>query len=81
MNKISANNKLTKNMADIKIIKKISYPDTIKALPVGESIKFKNADVRPGSIRRIVYALNNKGYLFRASEKGLINEIIVKRFK
>ncbi len=66
-------------MAEVKIIKKINYTDTIKAMPVGSSLVFKTSDVRVNSIHRITYDLNKQGYSYSATQKGLINEIKVTR--
>jgi len=60
-------------------ITKISVRDTLRSMSIGERRVFETKDIKHSSIRSAARALKAKGYLFEATEKGLVNEIAVMR--
>ena len=73
--------KMTKEITRISIKSRPSAKLTLLGIPVGESRLIKTSDIKPGVIRTTVGVLNKEGYSFIASEKGLINEVLVTRIK
>lgn len=74
---------MEKNQKMAKPIKKmrIDVQGTLLNIKVGEQVVFATKDIKCTSIRSGINYLNSKGYLFKSSEKGLINEVMVKREK
>lgn len=68
-------------MEKAKIVKKTCAAETLKKIPVGEKRIISIRDIKFSSMRTATYLLKKKGYLFKLSEKGLIDEYIVTRLK
>ena len=60
-------------------MKKIVLPSaTLKEMKPGMSLRLPTKKVKTNTLRTIACILKKEGYLFRVSEKGLINETIVE---
>jgi hypothetical protein len=67
--------------ATIKPATKINVTGTLLKIEPGKSVSIKTKVIKASSIRSIVRKLNNAGYSFVSTERGLIDEVIVSRFK
>jgi hypothetical protein len=65
----------------IKPATKINVTGTLLKIEPGKSVSIKTKVIKASSIRSIVRKLNNAGYSFVSTERGLIDEVIVSRFK
>ncbi|MCD7929955.1 MAG: hypothetical protein LUH15_00490 [Tannerellaceae bacterium] len=63
----------------IKTIKKVDVQSTLLSIPVGGEVTIKNKQVKSSSIRSAIRVLNQRGYRFESSEKGLIYEVRIRR--
>ncbi|MCD8044877.1 MAG: hypothetical protein LUE98_15570 [Tannerellaceae bacterium] len=63
----------------IKTIKKVDVQSTLLSIPVGGEVTIKNKQVKSSSIRSAIRVLNQRGYRFESSEKGLIDEVRIRR--
>ncbi|GHT05335.1 hypothetical protein FACS189440_01090 [Bacteroidia bacterium] len=61
--------------------RKIRVREKFLSIPAGNSILFKTKEIKSGSARAAMSSLNNEGYLFEVTEKGLIDEIKITRIK
>ena len=68
-------------MAITKIIKRVSYQDTLLCMPIGSELIFNKMEARAESVRRACYTLNKRGYNYTATDKGFPCEIKVTRNK
>lgn len=64
-----------------KLIRKVSATATLLAMEKGETVILKTASVKASSIRWAVLRLNEKGYKYEQTERGLINGVKVTRYK
>jgi len=64
-----------------KVIKKYRpcVTETLRRIPVGESMLIKPKDIKPQSVRSCVRFLRLEGYKFEATEKGLKEGIKVTK--
>jgi hypothetical protein len=53
----------------------------LKEMPIGEQIIVDNRQTKTGYVRKLVCYLKKQGYIYHATEKGLINKILVTRIK
>lgn len=67
------------NIIQIKIVKKPSAYDTLITLNVNEQCYIKTKQIKSTSIRSAIRLLNKSGYWFECSEKGLVDQILVRR--
>lgn len=65
----------------VKIVSKPSLNNTLKSLPLGEPYKFQCTDFKTQSARIAVSGLRKKGYQFKLTEEGMVNEYVVTRLK
>ena len=62
--------------------KKIVLPSaTLRVMKPGMSLKISTEEVKTSILRMTASKLKKEGYLFRVSDKGLINETIVECLK
>ena len=61
--------------------KTVNVRATLLAIPLGCSVIIKTRDISANKIRATVSRLNNKAYLFKTSEKDLVDEVKVTRLK
>ena len=54
---------------------------TLREMKPGMNLKIPTEDIKTSTLRNIASELKKKGYLFRVSDKGLINETIVECLK
>ena len=63
-------------------LKKVVLPSaTLRGMKPGMRLKLTNEDVKTSTLRTTTSKLKREGYLFRVSEKDLINETIVECLK
>ncbi len=60
-------------------VKKVDVQSTLLSIPVGEELIIKTRIIKASSIRSAIRYLNQKGYMFASTEKGLIDEVKVFR--
>lgn len=65
----------------IKMKKRPQVIDTLLQIQKGQTYDVKVTDCKASSIRSAVRNLNNKGYSYTATEKGLTDRIRVTRIK
>lgn len=65
--------KVKKGRADIQ--------GTLLELPIGEPYSFKMTEVKKSSLNTAKRRLETKGYVFKISEKGRIDDYVVTRLK
>ena len=58
-----------------------SATKTLKTIEVGETVIIKTRHIKKPSICSAAAKLNKTGYLFEVSEKGLVDEVMVTRYK
>ncbi len=64
------------------LFKKVVLPTaTLREMKAGMSLKLKTEEVKTNTLRMTASSLKREGYLFRVSDKGLINETIVECLK
>ena len=64
------------------LFKKVVLPTaTLREMKAGMSLKLKTEEVKTNTLRMTASNLKREGYLFRVSDKGLINETIVECLK
>ena len=75
--------KNTNNMDTIALkTKKVVLPSaTLREMEPGMSLKLSTHQVKTSTLRMTASKLKREGYLFRVSDKGLINETIVECLK
>ncbi len=61
----------------IKLAVKISVQASLLSIPMGETVEIKANQVKANSVRSAVRQLRKEGYGFHATEKGLIDSILV----
>ena len=62
--------------------KKIVLPSaTLREMKAGMRVKLPTSEVKTTTLRMTASKLKKEGYLFRVSDKGLINETIVECIK
>ena len=62
--------------------KKVKLPSaTLREMKPGESLRFSTKEIKTTNLRSTASKLKKEGYLFRVSDKGLINETIVECIK
>lgn len=54
---------------------------TLRAMKLGESMKIYTKDIKTSTLRSTASKLKKEGYLFRVSDRALINETIVECIK
>ena len=54
---------------------------TLRGMKAGTSVKLTTEEVKTSTLRMTASKLKQEGYLFRVSDKGLINETIVACLK
>jgi hypothetical protein len=65
-----------------KLVTKISVPDTLLAIRVGETVMIPSKTIKPGSIRAAASRLERaKKARFYVTEQGFVNETQVTRLK
>lgn len=65
----------------IKVVKIPSATETLSNLNVGDCGFIKTRNLKLTSIRSAVRYLATQGLEFECSEKGLVNEVFIKRIK
>ena len=64
------------------IFKKVVLPSaTLREMKPGMSLKLPTEEVKTTTLRMTASKLKKEGYLFRVSDKGLVNETIVECLK
>ena len=62
--------------------KKVVLPSaTLREMKPGTSLQLSTAKVKTSTLRMTASKLKQEGYLFRVSDKGLVNETIVECLK
>ena len=62
--------------------KKVVLPSaTLREMTPGMSVKLSTVEVKTSILRSTASKLKQEGYLFRVSDKGLVNETIVECIK
>lgn len=56
----NANLEETKNLTKIPVVKRVSIPDTLRLIPVGQTARFTVRDMYLGSVRAMVSNLNKR---------------------
>ena len=81
--KIHIVHKNTNNMETITLkSKKVVLPSaTLREMTPGMRVKLSTNEVKTTTLRMTASKLKKEGYLFRVSDKGLINETIVECLK
>lgn len=54
---------------------------TLREMKPGMSMKLSTTEIKTSTLRMTASKLKKEGYLFRVSDRGLINETIVKCLK
>lgn len=70
-----------KGLKAFAIKKRPSVTYTLESIEVGDSVLIKREDIKTPSILTAARRLKDKGYVFKVSEKDLINETLVTRLK
>ena len=72
--------KITNNMETIALkSKKVVLPSaTLREMKAGMSLKLSTNKIKTSTLRMTASKLKKEGYLFRVSDKGLVNETIVE---
>lgn len=72
--------KITNNMETIALkSKKVVLPSaTLREMKTGMSLKLSTNKIKTSTLRMTASKLKKEGYLFRVSDKGLVNETIVE---
>jgi hypothetical protein len=65
----------------LKIIRRVSAQETLMQMEKGTTVVVKTAMIKPSSIRKAVMTLNKRGYKFEQTERGLVNEIKITRYR
>ena len=65
----------------LKFKKVVLHAATLRAMKTGTSLKFDTEHVKTSTLRGTASKLKQEGYLFRVSDKDLINETIVECLK
>ena len=65
----------------LKFKKVVSPSATLRVMNTGMSMKLSTEDIKTSVLRSAASRLKKQGYLFRVSDKGLINETIVECLK
>lgn len=65
----------------LKLKKVVSPLATLREMKTGMRVRISTEDVKTSNLRTTASQLKKMGYLFRVSDKGLINETIVECFK
>lgn len=73
--------KTKKKINPVAIKTKIDVQGTILALKIGVPTVIKNSQIKACSIRSAIRKLSSKGYSFKLSEEGRIDDVIVTRLK
>lgn len=70
-----------KKISPVAIKKKTDVQGTLIALEIGIPTVIKNSQIKACSIRSAIRKLAKKGYSFKQSEEGRINDVVVTRIK
>lgn len=70
---------MEKNALELK--KAVMPSATLQAMKPGMIVKIPTSKIKTSILRMTASKLKKKGYLFRVSDKGLINETIVECIK
>lgn len=65
----------------IKPATKIMVKETLLNIEVGTSVFIKTKVMKPSSIRSAIRFLKKEGYDLRATERGLVDQVKVSRYK
>lgn len=65
----------------VSIKTKINVQGTLLSLEIGTPTSIKNKVIKACSVRSAIRQLNSKGYSFKQSEEGRIDDVIVTRLK
>lgn len=68
-------------MVETKFKTKILLKDTLKDLPVKESMTISNRTFKTATIRNAANSLKREGFIFEVSDKGRIDDTVVTRLK
>ena len=68
-------------MGKTNFITKKSLTETMKAMPIGGVMRVKSKDFKVSYIRQARNRLNKRGYLFKVTEAGLVDECEIIRLK
>lgn len=68
-------------MKEFKKPKTKSLAETLRELEIGGQVVVDNRQSKIPYVRKLVSYLNKRGFTFTASEKGLVNKILVTRIK
>lgn len=55
--------------------------ESLLLLPLNQPVRIKSTEAKTGVVRATIKRLNEKGHQFEATERGLVDEIEVKRLK
>lgn len=58
-----------------------SLAEVLRELEIGGQVVVDNRQSKIPYVRKLVSYLNKRGFTFTASEKGLVNKILVTRIK
>ncbi|WP_099465601.1 hypothetical protein [Parabacteroides provencensis] len=70
-----------KKISSVALKTKTDVQGTLLSLKVGFPTSIKNTQIKACSIRSAIRKLNQKGYSFKQSEEGRIDDVIVTRLK
>lgn len=70
-----------KKIKPVALKTKTDVQGTLLSLGIGVPTSIKNKEIKACSIRSAIRKLNQKGYSFKQSEEGRIDDVIVTRLK
>lgn len=70
-----------KKINPVSLKTKTDVQGTLLALKIGVPTAIKNTQIKACSIRSAIRKLSSKGYSFKQSEEGRIDDVIVTRLK
>lgn len=73
--------KKQKKIAPVALKTKTDVQGTLLALKIGVPTAIKNTQIKACSIRSAIRKLTMKGYSFKQSEDGRIDDVVVTRLK
>lgn len=68
-------------MEEVKLKTKIILKDSLRSMPVKGTLVIKNHQFKVSTVRTTITAMKKEGYLFEASDKGRIDDVVVTRLK
>lgn len=68
-------------MAEVKLKTRILLADSLRGMPIGSTLTIHNREFKTATVRSAATELKKEGYLFKTSDKGRIDDVVVTRIK